>query len=348
MKRLRAYNKFYRRYEVDLWGRSGFQRNNKTVRFLKKIQNEKNTFINNPGRTFKVNKLKLLKNKYFSSYKIVDEKKERQVLIKLLRERMALAEEKIKRTLSGEKYIKQKTINIDKSYEKKSKGKGKVNINVNRKVKKRKNNSFIYRIDYSDPQRKRAKTSLARELFLVKTKLLKFYNNIKKYQIRRYANTKTFKLKFKLARGYTNKALLKYNSKNTVKKRLALNAFFSLVEHRLDVLLFRSNLVKTMQQARQFINHRHVFVNNIITTHTGFIVQNFDVINLSEKAIKLMRKYLLAILKKKNITLYPPRYIYVDYRLMRTSIISNPLLQEIPFPFKIDLRKWLGLAKYMF
>ena len=66
-----------------------------------------------------------------------------------------------------------------------------------------------------------------------------------------------------------------------MKKRLALNAFFSLVEHRLDVLLFRSNFVKTMQQARQYINHRHVLVNENVVTHSGFILKNFDVISLS-------------------------------------------------------------------
>lgn len=63
MKRLRAYNKFYRRYEVDLWGRAGYQRTNKTVRFLQKIQREKIKFSINPGRTFLVHpyKNKILK-----------------------------------------------------------------------------------------------------------------------------------------------------------------------------------------------------------------------------------------------------------------------------------------------
>eukprot|EP01113_Clastostelium_recurvatum_P015041 TRINITY_DN182_c0_g1_i4.p3 TRINITY_DN182_c0_g1~~TRINITY_DN182_c0_g1_i4.p3 ORF type:complete len:373 (-),score=-13.90 TRINITY_DN182_c0_g1_i4:7299-8417(-) len=209
-------------------------------------------------------------------------------------------------------------------------------------------NTFVYRIDYADPQRKRAKTSLSRELFLVKTKLLRFYNNIKKDQIRRYANTKTFKLKFKAARGYTNKALLKYSSKNTLKKRLALNAFFSLVEHRLDVLLFRSNFVSTMLQARQWINHRHILVNEKTITHAGYMLKNFDIISISASMERFSRLKIISNLNKKRITLYPPKYVYVDYRLMRSALISNPLVSQVPFPFKIDLRKWLGLAKYMF
>ena len=41
MQRIRPINKFYRRYEVDLWGRLAGQSNNKTVRFIQKIQKEK-------------------------------------------------------------------------------------------------------------------------------------------------------------------------------------------------------------------------------------------------------------------------------------------------------------------
>lgn len=527
MKRLRAFNKFYRRYEVDLWGRTGFQRFNKTVRFLKKVQKEKIRFSFNPGGSFKVAPVRPLPNSlrnfkispyslryHFKSSKErkakldeltkqkeqreqaflerlqrrtrenqeykerlakvralppaknVDEFKygynERLELLKMQlkrqRETAATRDEKIRKkkelnnklkkkihgkknlekekekeidTLERNDYkkknrdreieykskserlrereinVKKKTIEEEKALGifvtrkdkernknkksfsvvnntlKKNKKKEKGNKHIyNRKSntssanfannkfknkdkekpdlkktkekekgninKRRRPSTFIYRIDYADPQRKRAKTSLSRELFLIKTKLLKFYNNIKKDQIRRYANTKTFKLKFKIARGYTNRALLKYNSTNSLQKRLALNAFFSLVEHRLDVLLFRSNLVSTLQQARQVINHRHVLVNENIVTHNGFMLKNFDVISLSKPVETLMRAQLFKNVKNKRITLYPPKYIYSDYRLMRASLVSNPLVTNIPFPFKIDLRKWLGLAKYMF
>jgi len=326
MKRLKSFNKFYRRYEVDLWGRSGYQRNNKTVRFLYKIQNEKIQYSFNPGRSFKKKRVKF-KNQLSSSS---------------VSSSMFKAKKKNFIDLNINSTRKQKG-----NFKLKSKYKHLTKI-INTKKLKAKRKPFLYRIDYADPKRKRAKTSLARELFLVKTKLLKFYNNIKKDQIRRYANTKTFKIKFKAARGYTNKALLKYHSSNSLKKRLALNAFFSLVEHRLDVMLFRSNLVQTMLQSRQFINHNHILVNQQIVSHSGYILNNFDVVSLSFSIELKMRKKLLQNLRKKNITLYSPKYIYSDYRLMRACIVSNPLVKQVPFPFKIDLRKWLGLAKYLF
>ena len=60
MKRLKSFNKFYRRYEVDLWGRSGFQRYNKTLKFLHKVQKERKYFIN--YKRFKNNNRKNIKN----------------------------------------------------------------------------------------------------------------------------------------------------------------------------------------------------------------------------------------------------------------------------------------------
>ena len=56
---------------------------------------------------------------------------------------------------------------------------------------------FIYTIDQYTPARRRARTSFAREYFLIKRKLQKFYCNIKRHQFRRYAKSKTFVLNYK-------------------------------------------------------------------------------------------------------------------------------------------------------
>ena len=52
--------------------------------------------------------------------------------------------------------------------------------------------------------------------------------------------------------------------------------FLSIIEHRLDVILYRSNFAISMAHARQLIQHRHVLVNNIIVFSANYIVKNFD------------------------------------------------------------------------
>ena len=152
-------------------------------------------------------------------------------------------------------------------------------------------------------------------------------------------------MRFKLKKGLTSYDLIKYYSKGVKRKLMALNAFFSLVEHRLDIMLFRSNFATSMREARQFINHKHVLVNGGIISHTNYILENFDMVSLDHKVKKTILKKLLNISKLK-VALYPPRYIYVDYTLLLSCIIFNPMNTQVPFPFSIDLKKWLGLAKH--
>ncbi len=47
-----------------------------------------------------------------------------------------------------------------------------------------------------------------------------------------------------------------------------------ILERRLQTVLVRKGLAKTMNQARQFITHMHVFVNNKVITRPSYLVQN--------------------------------------------------------------------------
>jgi len=326
MRRLKPINKFFRRYEADLWGRVFLQRNNKTVRFLHKVYKEKLNFNHSPGKSFSKRKFKN-KNLISTSTSINKLQLNKNILLK----------NNIK--IEGQKQNQNRK-------QKQNKLKFNKIPKILKPIKriKRTKRSFVYRIDVADPQRRRAKTSLSRELFLVKTKLLRFYNNIKKRQLRKYANTKTYKLKFKTSRGLAERSLLKYYTNFDNKKLLALNAFFSLIEHRVDIVLLRSGLVKTIRQARQLLNHSHVLVNGTVLTHSNFILNNFDIVSLDYKFSNIQNSFL----KTNFLPLYPPKYILADYRLMCAAIISDPTINLVPFPFKIDLRKWLGLAKHMF
>jgi ribosomal protein S4 len=326
MQRLKPINKFYRRYEVDLWGRVSAQRVNKTVRFLQKVQKEKVGDLYFKG---------------FNRKKVIVDHKSRDRKIK----QSVIDKEKKKNKSKDPSRFKSKRGKKRKIKKEKFKQKEK-KLKIKYEVKKRQRQNFLFRIDYANPHRKRAKTSLSRELFLVKTKLLHFYANIKSHQLKLYANAKTFKIKFKLIRGLGDQNIAKYRNKNIFKKLLALDAFFSLIEHRLDIMLFRSNFAETIKHARQLINHRHIYVNGYFVSHCGHILKNFDVVSLKNKKKYIIFKNLKKNLKKKRIAFYPPKYIYTDYSLMISMLIFNPKINQVPFPFKIDLGKWLGLAKH--
>lgn len=98
-------------------------------------------------------------------------------------------------------------------------------------------------------------------LFLTKQRFRLFYNNMKTAQIGDL---------LALARRRRGKRFDFYDS------------FFGLLESRLDCLLVRSLFVSNFKQARLFINHRIVYVNDFIVRKLGYYVQQGDVVTIKD------------------------------------------------------------------
>ncbi|PIP55985.1 MAG: 30S ribosomal protein S4 [Candidatus Zambryskibacteria bacterium CG_4_9_14_3_um_filter_42_9] len=72
-------------------------------------------------------------------------------------------------------------------------------------------------------------------------------------------------------RNYVDKAL---NSPDPIQK------LFSILESRLDNVVYRAGLAKTRAQARQAVSHGHIMVNNARVTIPSIIVSKGDVLSL--------------------------------------------------------------------
>lgn len=72
---------------------------------------------------------------------------------------------------------------------------------------------------------------------------------------------------------------------------------FSLLERRLDVALYRSGWAQTLAQARQFIQHNKVRVNDSRVTFSSYSLQAGDVISLESKT---QQNHTLSALKTQK------------------------------------------------
>jgi len=74
------------------------------------------------------------------------------------------------------------------------------------------------------------------------------------------------------------------------------------LESRLDVILFRSGFVPTVQLARQLINHKKVLVNSKTITKPSFRLLGGDVLNLEKPFAFLLGKsfYIRNVIKKRR------------------------------------------------
>lgn len=97
-----------------------------------------------------------------------------------------------------------------------------------------------------------------------------------------------------------------------------------LLESRLDILLFRLNLVKTPKEAKEYIQCRKIKVNDNIIKNLNYQLYINDIITFDKKVSDIFYKNLILKLKNKKVLFNFPRYLEMNYNLMKCMFISYP------------------------
>jgi len=112
-----------------------------------------------------------------------------------------------------------------------------------------------------------------------------------------------------------------------------IGTFASLVESRLDVLLFRSNFVDTIYQARQYIFHRKCRVEgHTRITHPAFLVKNYQQFGVCKNYAKKLKKSLLTRIRQHSVICIPS-YLHVNFSILIAFKIEDPITNTISYPF---------------
>ena len=103
----------------------------------------------------------------------------------------------------------------------------------------------------------------------------------------------------------------------------------SLLESRLDNVIFRMGMARTRREARQVVGHRHVTVNGKIVNIPSYLVSAGDVVAIKE-SMKTAQRY-------KDITEVTggrmvPAWLEVDEEKLSATIKNLPHREEIDVP----------------
>lgn len=109
---------------------------------------------------------------------------------------------------------------------------------------------------------------------------------------------------------------------------------FTLLERKLDTVVYRMGFAKTIFEARQLVNHGHVFCNGMKVTIPSYKVKNNEVVSLSDLAIKNF----IATKEKVITNILIPPYLEVDIPVFRGIFVRNPQIHEIPYSDYFDLK----------
>jgi len=140
------------------------------------------------------------------------------------------------------------------------------------------------------------------------------------------------KQKVRFTYGVNEKQFKKiFNSAKKMQGKQGENFLF-LLESRLDNLVYRAGLARTRRQARQLVNHGHIFVDGHRTDIPSYRAVPGQVLTLSEKAKKfeIVQNSLEAVVTR-------PEFVSFDENKFEVTFIRLPERQEILSDIKENL-----------
>jgi len=127
------------------------------------------------------------------------------------------------------------------------------------------------------------------------------------------------------------KQLLNYYKKSAMRAGNTSDNLVGMLERRLDAVVLRGGLAKTIYASRQYVGHGHITVNGKKVDIPSYLVKPGDVVSVKQKSRKL-ECFQDAI---KNAT--PPDYLDVSKPDMSITFTEVPVRDDVPVVCEISL-----------
>lgn len=103
----------------------------------------------------------------------------------------------------------------------------------------------------------------------------------------------------------------------------------TILESRLDSVIFRMGFARTRREARQIVGHKHVLVNGKSVNIPSYLIKAGDVIEIREKSKSLQRyKDILEVTGGRLV----PVWLDVDQENFKGTVKNLPTREEIDVP----------------
>ena len=124
----------------------------------------------------------------------------------------------------------------------------------------------------------------------------------------------------------TEKQFRNYFEKAISRKEETGQGLYSLLEMRLDNVVYRLGWGKSIKHARQLVNHGHFTVNGKKLNIPSYIVKVGDTVDVSEKGKKSVRfKEILDITGSKVV----PKWLEVDQENLKGKVVALPAREDV-------------------
>lgn len=149
-----------------------------------------------------------------------------------------------------------------------------------------------------------------------------------------YALQLTEKQKVKFVYGILEKQFRMYYEKAERMNGNTGEILLSLVERRLDNVVYRLGFASTRREARQLVNHGHYTVNGKSVNIPSYLVDVNDVIAVSEKSSSNNR---FKKMKEDDAFVAAPKWLERDKNTLSGKVIALPARDDIDFEIAENL-----------
>ena len=110
--------------------------------------------------------------------------------------------------------------------------------------------------------------------------------------------------------------------------------FVSLLERRIDAVVYRLNLAPTIFAARQLVSHKHIKVNGAIVNIPSLTLKKDDIIEVHEASKEIP----MIMEVKTRIARTIPDYLSFDVASLTGKLVKLPDdISSVPYPFIADV-----------
>ena len=149
-----------------------------------------------------------------------------------------------------------------------------------------------------------------------------------------YAIQMTEKQKVKFVYGIQEKQFRNYYEKAARHEGNTGENLLSLVERRLDNVVYRLGFANSRRQARQLVNHAHFTVNGNRVNIPSYLIKAGDVVAVCEKSVS---NAFFKNLKEADAFVAAPKWLDRDKNTLTGKVIAMPTQADIDFEIAVNL-----------
>ena len=143
-----------------------------------------------------------------------------------------------------------------------------------------------------------------------------------------YATQLTEKQKVKFVYGIQEKQFRNYYEKAARHEGNTGEVLLSLIERRLDNVVYRLGFANSRRQARQLVSHGHFTVNGNRVNVPSYLVKTGDVVAVCEKSAS---NNFFKALKEADTFVAAPKWLDRDKNTLTGKVVAMPTKADIDF-----------------